>query len=87
MVGNTRVPQHKLNTSEVRILSANVRGFHTNVGELTHQFVLKHKADVVFLEETFLDDTVPPSYARISGYTPWHRKDRNTQGSGVALCY
>lgn len=86
MDGNNRVLQVKPIT-EIRLLSANIRGFHTNTGELTHQFVLKNKVDIVFLEETFLDDNVSPNYARIPGYTLWHRKDRNTQGGGVALCY
>ena len=53
---------------ELRIVSANVRGFHTNVGELTHRFILKNNADLVFVCETFLDDSVPKTYARVKGY-------------------
>ena len=68
-------------------MSANVRGFHTNVGELTHRFVRMKNADLVFVSETFLDANVPKSYARIKGYTHWIRKDRSTQGGGVAFCY
>ncbi|XP_045105871.1 uncharacterized protein LOC123501228 [Portunus trituberculatus] len=37
--------------------------------------------------ETFLDDNIPPSYARVRGYSPWIRKDRFTRGGGVAFCY
>lgn len=69
------------------MVSSNVRGFHTNVGELTHRFVHAKKADVVFVTETFLNDSVPASYARIKGYSPWYRKDRSSQGGGVALCH
>ena len=87
MSTNRQIQQHKPATSEVRLISANIRGFHTNVGDLTYQFVTKNKADVVFVVETFLDDTVPDNYARITGFTKWYRKDRNTQGGGVALCY
>ena len=68
-------------------MSANLRGFHTNVGELTHAFVRVHNADIVFVSETFLDGSVPKNYARIKGYSVWARKDHNTQGGGVALCY
>ena len=41
------------------IVSANLRGFHTNVGELTHRFILPNNADIVFVCETFLDSSVP----------------------------
>lgn len=71
----------------IRIISANVRGFYTNVGELTHQFVNKQKAYTVFRAETFLDDTVPPNYAPISEYSDWIRRDKDTQREGIALCY
>ncbi|XP_045105052.1 uncharacterized protein LOC123500395 [Portunus trituberculatus] len=30
---------------------------------------------------------VPSNYARIKGYSPWIRKDRSTQGGGVAFCF
>lgn len=54
---------------ELRIVSANVRGFHTNVVELTHRFIHVKKADIVFVRETFLDATVPPTYAQVKGYS------------------
>ena len=73
--------------SELKIVSANLRGFHTNVGELTHNVIVKNRADVVFVCETFLDNTVPLSYARVRGYSTWQRKDRSTQGGGVAFCF
>ena len=71
----------------LNIVSANVRGFHTNVGELTHRFVRGNDADIVFVCETFLDSRVPPNYARIKGYSKWVRKDRSSQGGGVAFCF
>ena len=57
------------------------------MGELTHRFILPNNADIVFVCETFLDSSVPQNYARIKGYTSWFRKDRSTQGGGVAFCY
>ena len=72
---------------ELCIVSANVRDFHTNVGKLTHKFVLPNKADLVFVSETFLDSNVPANYASIRGYSAWVRKDRSTQGGGVAVYY
>lgn len=73
--------------SVLKIVSTNLRGFHTNVGELTHNVIDKNRADDVFVCETFLDNKVPRSYARVRGYSTWHRKDRSTQGGGVAFCF
>ena len=68
-------------------MSANLRGFHTNVGELTRNVIIKNNVDLVFVCETFLDNTVPCTYARVRGYSTWIRKDRCTQGGGVAFCH
>ncbi|KAK8391144.1 hypothetical protein O3P69_017061 [Scylla paramamosain] len=73
--------------SEVRIMSVNLRGFHTNLGELPHLMIRNHSADVVFVCEIFLDNRVPANYARLKGYSAWLRKDQTTQGGGVAFCY
>lgn len=74
-------------TSRITILSANVRGFRTNVGELTH-ISIKNKVDLIITTETFLDDSVPLNFARIKGYSNWYRRDRRTgQGGGVAVCH
>ena len=71
----------------LKILSANVRGFRTNVGELTHT-VLGNKADIVVVVETFLTDKCVTACDRISGYSHWSRRDRaNRQGGGVAVCH
>ncbi|XP_045137182.1 uncharacterized protein LOC123519742 [Portunus trituberculatus] len=73
--------------SSLRILSSNVRGFRTNVGELTHA-ALKNKADIVVAVETFLNDSCVTTCDRIPGYTHWVRRDRTAgQGGGIALCH
>lgn len=70
------------------ILSANVRGFQTNVGELTHNFIIKHNIDFVVVVETFLDESVESTFAKIPGYSHWVRRDRlGMQGGGIAVCY
>ena len=75
------------NSSTIKFLSANIRGFRTNLGELTHNFVLKKNIDIVFVSETFLGDSIPPNFGTIPGYSRWHRRDRNEDGGGVALCF
>ncbi|XP_050691050.1 uncharacterized protein LOC126982782 [Eriocheir sinensis] len=71
--------------NSLRILSANVRGFRTNVGELTHA-VLRNRADVMVAVETFLNDECVTTCDRIPGYCHWERRDRkDRQGGGVAL--
>ncbi|XP_050730057.1 uncharacterized protein LOC127005333 [Eriocheir sinensis] len=73
--------------NSLRILSANVRGFRTNVGELT-QAVLRNRADVVVAVETFLNDECVTMCDRIPGYCHWERRDwTDRQGGGVAVCY
>lgn len=42
----------------MRTISANVRGFHSNVGEINHQFANKQKADIVLTAGTFPDVTM-----------------------------
>ena len=84
---NTTRRCYKPDNSELKIVSANVRGFHTNIGELTHSVIIKEDIDLVFVCETFLDAEVPSNYARIKGYSPWIRKDRSTQGGGVEFCF
>jgi len=70
------------------IISANLRGFQTNVGDLTHSHVLPHSPDIIATTETFLNSTVPDNYGRIGGYSKWFRRDR-AQGTfgGVAVCF
>lgn len=68
-------------------MAANLRGFHTNILELTYRFVKKSNADIVFVSETFLDDRVPWNSARMTGNSPWIKKNRSTLGRGVAMFY
>nr|XP_045603079.1 uncharacterized protein LOC123761179 [Procambarus clarkii] len=75
-----------MRSQSISILSANIRGFMTNVGDLTHSFVNTHRPDVVVVLETFLDDRTPENFATIAGYTSWLRRDRQGQGGGVAVC-
>ena len=70
------------------IISANLRGFRTNIGDLTHSYIIPNRADIVATVETFLDDDVPSNYGKISGYTNWHRRDRiGRQKGGIAICF
>ncbi|MPC35797.1 hypothetical protein E2C01_029233 [Portunus trituberculatus] len=78
--------RHTPVNSELTIVLANVRGFHTNIVELTHRAITRKKADIVFVCGT-LNDSIPPSYARVRGYSPWIKKDRSIRGGGVAFCY
>ena len=72
----------------LKILSANVRGFQTNIGDLTHSFINREKPDVVVTVETFLNETHPPNFGQLSGYTSWIRKDREgRRGGGIAVCF
>ena len=73
---------------QLTVVSANVRGLRTNAGELSHNCVLRHKADIVAVSETWLNSEVEPTYGRIPGYTHWVRKDRiGRTGGGVAACF
>ena len=74
--------------NSIRILSANLRGFRTNIGELTHSFVRKHQLDIVVTVETFLDRNCVTTCDRIPGYSHWIRRDRHEgQGGGIAVCH
>ena len=49
--------------------------------------VAKSDADIVIYCKTFLDNSIPPTYGQIEGYTHWYRKDRYGQGSGIAMSH
>ena len=73
--------------NSLKILSANIRAFRTNVGELTHA-VLRNKADIVVAVETFFNDICVTSCDRIPNYSHWVRRDRTGgQGAGVTVWY
>ncbi|KAG0722636.1 hypothetical protein GWK47_044120 [Chionoecetes opilio] len=76
-------PSHTL-----KIISASVRGLRTNIGDLTHNCVLRHSADVVVVTETWLNNEVEPTFGKIHGYTQWNRRDRLERAGGdVAVCF
>ena len=76
-----------MSSTGLKILSANVRGFRTNIGELTHT-ALTLKTDIVVASETFLNDECVTTCDKIPGYCHWVRRDRSTgQGGGVAVCH
>ena len=74
--------------SNLSIISANVRGFQTNIGDLTHSFIIPKNADIVACVETFLNENIPENYGRIPGYSGWHRRDRVSGNfGGIAVCF
>ncbi|KAG0728161.1 hypothetical protein GWK47_033070 [Chionoecetes opilio] len=79
----TERPSHTL-----KILSTKVRGLRTNIGDLTHNCVLRHSADVDMVTETWLNNQVEPTFGKIRGYTQCSRRDRPERaGGGVAVCF
>jgi len=72
---------------QLSVLSANVRGLRTNIGELTH-VALNVSADIIVATETFLNAEVEPAFGKIRGYSQWQRRDRKGKNfGGVAVCY
>ena len=53
------------------IISANVRGFQTNVGELTQSFIIPENPGIVACVETFLNENIPENFGKIKGYSRW----------------
>ena len=81
-------PRDSRKASNLSIISANVRGFQTNVGDLTHQFIIPHSPDIIACVETFLNSSIPSNYGTVNGYTRWYRRDRtNRTGGGIAVCF
>ena len=75
-------------TYMLQVLSANVRGLLTNIGDYTHSFINPQNADVVVAVETFFNESVPNNYGRIKGYSNWCRKDRiGRDKGGIAVCF
>ena len=73
--------------NSLKILSANIRGFRSNIGELTPA-VLRNKVDIMVAIETFLNDSCVTSCHRIPGYSHWARRDRTSgQGGDVSMYY
>ncbi|XP_063884696.1 uncharacterized protein LOC135113371 [Scylla paramamosain] len=73
---------------QFKVISANVRGLRTNIGDLTHNCVLRYGADAVVVTETWLNGEVEPSFGKIGGYTHWARRDRQDRAGGrVPVCF
>ena len=74
--------------NSLNIISANVRGLLTNIGDLTYSFIIPHKPDIVATVETFFNDQVPDNYGKVDGYSNWYRRDRKEgQKGGIAVCF
>ena len=77
-------PQNQKNS--LKVLSANVRGLRTNIGDLMKNFVERHDIDIVVATETWLDEHVEPTFGKTHGYSQWMRNDRSGRpGGGVAV--
>ncbi|XP_063875034.1 uncharacterized protein LOC135108190 [Scylla paramamosain] len=90
--GRTTTPSNMVRPDrhrhQFKVISANVRGLQMNIGDLTHNCVLRHDAGAVVVTETWLNGEVEPSFGKIGGYTHWARRDRrNRAGGGVAVCF
>ena len=46
------------------VLSANVHGLRTNIGDLINSFALQHSADIAVTTETELNDGVEPNLSK-----------------------
>jgi len=73
---------------QLTIISANVRGLLTNIGDLVNSHVIPRTPDIVATVETFMNESVPDNFGHMKGYTRWHRRDR-THGTfgGVAVSF
>ena len=82
------MPDIHTTQEKLKIISANVRGLQTNIGDLTHSCIIPHNPDIVATVETFLNPNVPDNFGHIKGYSRWHRRDRahGTFG-GIAVCF
>ncbi|KAK3879019.1 hypothetical protein Pcinc_016384 [Petrolisthes cinctipes] len=57
---------------KLTLISANVRGLQTNIGDLIHSYVIPYTPDVIATVETFLNPTIPTNFGHIQGYSGWH---------------
>ncbi|KAG0721654.1 hypothetical protein GWK47_046043 [Chionoecetes opilio] len=81
-------PSRRQALGNLTIISANVRGFQTNVGDLTYSQVLPHSPDIIATAETFLNSLVADNFGQVGGYSSLLRRDRD-QGNfgGVDVCF
>ncbi|KAG0719183.1 hypothetical protein GWK47_051028 [Chionoecetes opilio] len=82
------MPTDRPSQEKLTLISANVRGLQTNIGELAHSFIIPHNTGIIATVETFLNHTIPANFGHIQGYSRWLRKDRahGTIG-GIAVCF
>ena len=73
---------------QLTIISANVRGLQTNIGDLVNSHVIPRTPDIVATVETFMNESIPDNFGHMGGYTRWYRRDR-TGGTfgGVAVSF
>ena len=49
---------------------------------------IKANADIVVVTESFLNNSVEPTFGKIRGYSHWQRRDRKGKnGGGIAVCF
>ena len=82
----TTLVQRKMHECGLKIISLNIRGLRSNIGELT-QLCCSKKPDIVVVVETFLDSSVSErdECIWIPGYNIACRKDRNANGGGILI--
>ncbi|MPC41223.1 hypothetical protein E2C01_034810 [Portunus trituberculatus] len=51
---SARMTESPRSRHQLTVLSANVCGFCTNIGDLTHSFALRHHVDIAVATETWL---------------------------------
>ena len=73
---------NKTKSYMLQVLSTNVRGLLTNIGDYTHSFINRHNADIIVAVETFFNENVPENYGKIKGYSNWCRRDRSGRDKG-----
>ena len=65
------------------MLHLNVAGLYGKIDQL-RDIISKINAHILSLNETYLDDSITNEELLLTGFTV-HRRDRNRNGSGVAL--
>ncbi|KAG0729688.1 hypothetical protein GWK47_029826 [Chionoecetes opilio] len=82
------MPTQRPSQEKLTLVSANVRGLQTNIGDLAHSFIIPHNPHIIATVETFLNPTIPTNFGHIQGYSRWLRRDRahGTFG-GITVCF
>ena len=82
----TTSERNRLRKTDLKIISLNIRGLRSNIGELAH-LCRTEKPHVVVVVETLLDSSISECDEGISipGYNIACRKDRNANGGGIIV--